>query len=240
MHRSVILAALAALVLAPAAAAHVKTNEGRWLLSGSTYSGMDQDDEPPRQENRTDPVSVMWRGGNHDYTIGHVVNHTHQHWRDRRIPDRFPNGRFMEQRRDNPLCRDAQFIFMRQSGDANDGDFSPSQSYMSTNGACTNQYHIRLWNDDVHGGFFGSNHFGEFVVSPIHHETTTEGGHEIDLEFDHARRIYYLEMAPHCKKRRWAVHPESDGWRYSDGVPYTGIITKISMRHRSDTCNGAF
>jgi len=43
----------------------------------------------------------------------------------------------------------------------------------------------------------------------------------------------------HCVYPRWGVHPESQGRDYQ-GYLYTGLMSRISFRHRADGgCGGA-
>ena len=111
MRRSILAAGGAALVLASgiglggSASGHVKTSAGNWLFTASTYSS-DDDGGSPQFDDRSDPVSVIWRGpSTAAITIGAVKAHTDQHWRDRRIPDKYPNGAFMRVRDEPPLPR---------------------------------------------------------------------------------------------------------------------------------------
>jgi hypothetical protein len=240
-----------AAVGAPVAGAHVKTDAGNWLFTGSTYSGDSDRSKPPNRENRSDPVSVIWRGPTGaTATIARAEDHTEQHWRDRRIPDRYPNGAFMRPRNNSTnerVCRDAQLVWYRDGNDANHGGWAQSRGYMSTNGLCANQYHLRMYSSALHAQLFGSNHASEWVLAPIHHEHVEISvdwppqRHVIDLPWDQSRSVYMHTMgAVHCIERDWAVHPESQDAQYGDiRVPYSGIISRISFRHKSEGCDGA-
>jgi hypothetical protein len=242
------------LVVATTASAHVKTDQGNWLFTGSTYNP-DNLGRSPDPDLRSDPVSVVWRGpSGATATLARAMDHTEQHWRDRRIPDRYPNGAFMRPRHDDDteaFCRDPQLIFYRDGNQANSGAWSQSRAYMSTNHLCGNQYHVRMWSSAIHGGFFpGGDHTAEWVIAPIHHERLAlqdpTGGdrptrHIIDLPWDQARSVYMHTIgAVHCIDRGWQVHPESEDHQYGDiRMPYSGIVSRISFRHRSEGCDGA-
>lgn len=255
MARPFVLVVLAATVLAAlgtSAQAHVKTDSGKWLFTGSTYRS---NSEPPRRAERSDPINVVWRGPSGAFaSIAGAVSHIEADWRDRYVPGRYPRGARMRPRTNRP-CTDAQWVFLRRGSAANDGRAVTSTRYMSTNGLCLNQYHTRMWSSDVHASFFGEEHRNEWVLTPIHHERValrcgfvgTTGicrpRHRIDLSFDQARSVFvHAIKRSHCYDRKWAVHPESAGFPYApgDGIgPYSGIISRISFRHRSDGCSGA-
>ena len=256
MIRNSILA-LSAVVLMAAfgqatAIGHV-TSDGRWLFTGSTYG---HSYEPPRRSDRVDPISVIWQGPSGSYAnLKIVANHLEADWRDRYVPGRYPRGARMKTRTEK-FCTNSQWVFMRSGSSANTGDAVETGRHMSTNGQCTgNQYHTRMWSSAKHGSYFGSEYANEWVLSPIHHESSvTENpnadgidvnfhGHQIDLDFDLARSVYaHAMMRSHCIDRTWRVHPESsDGFEYGpEGYgPYSGIITRISFKHRSEGCAGA-
>lgn len=231
------------------ALAHVKTSDGRWLFTGSTYRSDQDRTHPPNRTYRSDPISVIWRGpSGTDATVRRAQIHTEEHWRERRIPSNYPGGARMRVRNLNPFCRKAQYVFNRRGNSPNDGRWSSSVGYMSTNGACARQYHIRMFNSNVHGSddFFGADHRNEWVLAPIHHERVvlrcgfarTTGicrpDHKVDMSWDQARYIYYRTMKPeHCVDPKWAVHPESQRFTYGD-YEYTGLISRISFRHHAD------
>ena len=132
-----------------------------------------------------------------------------------------------------------------------------STAYMTTNGACGSQYHIRLWSSAVHSQMFsGAEHISEWVLTPIHHEHPAPrvpsidkpipSKHVIDLPWDQARSVYMHTMGEvHCIEREWTVRDEnpggSAGHAYGDiKQPYSGIISRVSLRHESDGgCSGA-
>lgn len=238
------------------ASGHTRTQDGRWYFSGSTYNKDQDRSRPPQRANRTDPVTVIWRGPpGTTASVARALSHTQEHWRERYIPSRFPRGAFMKRRTANPACRDAQYIFMRRGNASRLGRWASSIAYMSTNGTCQNQYHIRMWSSGVHAGFFGTLHESEWVLAPIHHERVRiscgltgsfpnfvpgcRPRHKIDLPWDQARYIYYrTQRRAHCVDPLWAIHPESQGQRYSN-YRNSGIISRISFRHRSEGCGGA-
>jgi hypothetical protein len=230
------MALLSALATTAPAAAHVKTAQGTWLFTGSTYS---ETTPHPEIFNRSDPVNVIWRGpSGASVSISRVLEHVEADWTDRRIPGQYPRGARMRPRA-NPLCADPQYVFMRDGDDKNSGDWTQSLSYMSTNGVCGNQYHTRLFDDSLHTSLFpGSENQEEWVLTPIHHERVRFLlDHEIDLPWDQARSAYIHAMKVHCSERGWAMHDESatDYGRF----PNSGIISRISIRHRSVGCEDA-
>lgn len=248
LRSSVITAALLVVVVAcTPAAAHVKTAQGNWLFTGSTYSADQDRDESPNRDHRSDPVTVVWRGpAGTSATVRRALDHTEEHWRERWIPSVYPRGAFMRPRT-NPLCTSPQFVFYRRGNDPNDGAWAQSRAYMSTNHRCLNQYHIRMFTDFLHGQFFpGAEHQNEIVLAPIHHERVRVEfhccpgipivrGHQIDVPWDGTRRVYLHAMKPHCVQDEWEQHPESstDYGRY----PNSGIISRISFRHDSEGCD---
>ena len=232
------------------ASAHVKTSSGKWLFTGSTYN---TNANPPERDHRSDPINVVWRGPSGTFAnIERAITHINTDWRDRYVPGRYPRGNRMGLR-DNPFCTGAQWVFMRRGNAANDGESIASAAYMSTNAACGDQYHTRMWSSYVHGAFFGDDHRNEWVLTPIHHDHLVlrcrarifpcRPEHAIDLPFDQARSVFVHAMKRvHCYERKWAVHPESAGFPYGAGDgqgPYSGIITRISFKHESEGCNGA-
>jgi hypothetical protein len=227
------------------AGAHIRLSEQDWLITGSTYS--DDEDPHPMLGDRSDPVSVVWMGpSGATATIARAADHIEQHWRERRIPTRhYPRGAFMRQRNHNPFCMDPQWVFYREGSDNNVGRWAQSTAYMTTNNACSDQYHIRLWSSRVHGAIFGADHATDWVLSPIHHETATppEGGvgHQPDLGFDSARSAYMHTMNDvHCVDRGWANHMESRNHQYGGlGVLYSGTISRVSFRHKAEGCENA-
>lgn len=244
--RIVTLAALAALATTDPVQAHVKTDAGSWLFTGSTYR---DDDGPPDRGERADPISVVWRGPTGtDVTVRRAQIHTEEHWRERRIPSQFPRGRAMRPRT-NPFCTDAQHVFYRDGTGVNNGRWAASTGYMSTNHLCGNQWHIRMWSSQIHGEMFGEAHRLEWVLAPMHHDRVVircrrtaigrrcRPTHRGDVPWDQARFVYYRNIRPeHCVDPVWAVHPESDGHDYQ-GIEYSGIISRISFRHRSAGCD---
>lgn len=244
----VIATALLAIVsVCGSAVAHVQTDQGNWLFTGSTYSDDQDRSQPPNRDHRSDPVTVVWRGpSGTDATVRRALDHTEEHWTDRHIPDSdYPRGARMRPR-SNPFCTDPQFVvFFRSGNQANQGAWAQSRSYMSTNHLCGNQYHVRLWTDYLHGQFFpGAEHQHEFVLAPIHHERVRFRlldalrlpYHQIDLPWDLARRAYLYALDAHCVEFGWAAHPEADE-DYGD-FPNSGIISRIGFRHDTEGCTG--
>lgn len=250
-------ATIAATLLASAAAcapavAHVRLGEDNWLFTGSTYRTDQDRNESPRREHRADPVTVIWRGpSGTDATIRRARDHTEADWTERTIPGGYPRGARMRPRI-NPGCTDPQFVFYRRGMDPNDGAWTQSRAYMSTNATCGNQYHLRMYSSALHGQFFaGAEHQNEWVLAPIHHERLIvrlvpqpfplpprlDTDHRIDLPWDGARRVYLHAMRIHCTQNEWAMHPESTLFRYGRYVN-SGIISRISFRHDSEGCDG--
>lgn len=241
-----------ALMMSAPAQAHVIEGKNKWLITGSTYDK--KPESGPRTADRKDPISVIWKGPNGAVaSIGAAMDHTNAHWTERRIREKYPRGKEMKPRTKNPLCTAAQFVFMRDGNGVNSGKWSSSRGYMSTNGACGNQYHIRLWNDAAHADFFGASHRFDFVLAPIHHDHVVSkcvrgaGGiilycrpdHVGDVPWDSVRTIYWKTMRPeHCTKLHWRVNPESEGFTYGK-YKYSGVVSRISFRHRSAGCAGA-
>jgi hypothetical protein len=232
---------------------HVRTADDNWLFTGSTYSGDADRSAPPSRDDRSDSMSVIWRGpSGTTATPARAMEHTEQHWRQRRIPDddRYEDGAFMRPRGGGfgEWCRDPQLVFYRDGNDANRGAWSQSATYMSTDAACWWQYHIRMWSSAIHAGFFGAGeHTAEWVLAPIHHETVSainyiedSALHDIDMPWDLTRRLYvrYQMGAVHCVDMDWQMHDESTGFDYQ-GYEYSGRISRISFRHRCDGCTGA-
>lgn len=228
---SVIIGVLLVGVLAQAHA-HVQDSKRRLYFGASTYSTDQPRTERPRARYRSDPVSVVWRTPDLKIFTTSASNHTNEHWTERRIPRRFPRGAEMNRRDNNPFCTSPQLVFNRGSLYTHDG-WEQSVRYMSTNGICGNQYHIRMWNSGVHRRLFGPEHGGDWVLAPIHHERVTFSGHEIDLPFDQARFIYARVMSgAHCVDKRWRIHAYSAGVDYGDGSSgYSGLISRIGLRH---------
>lgn len=221
-----------AVLAASDATAHVRDGKGRFYFGGSTYNTDQPRNELPRRRYRSDPMSVIWRTAGQSVGTGDAISHTREHWRERFIPDRFPRGARMNLRETNPFCRDPQLVFMR-GGPARQR-YQTSDYYMSTNGTCGNQYHVRLWTSRIHADIFGPSHSFDWALTPIHHERV--GGnfrHEIDLPFDQARFVYARVMeSVHCVDRRFGIHPHSEGVQYGDGGGgYSGIISRISVNH---------
>jgi hypothetical protein len=247
------VAAATLLVLAvgcPSAAAHVKTTAGNWLFTGETYNTDQDRGTSPNRAHRSDPVTVVWRGpAGTSATVRRALDHTEEHWRERRIPSVYPRGRFMRPRT-NPFCTDPQFVFFRRGDAPNIGGWAQSRAYMSTNHTCGNQYHIRMFSDFLHGQFFpGAEHQHEFVLAPIHHERARFNvdfhccpgvpivtvRHRIDLPWDGARRVYLHALKPHCREFDWEFNSDAST-EYGDH-PNSGIVSRISFRHASEGCD---
>jgi hypothetical protein len=248
LRSSITAGVVLALTLCAQATAHVKIGDN-WLFAGSTYNTDQPRGNPPDHDNRSDPITVIWRGpSGATATVGRVMDHTEQHWTDRRIPGRYPRGHRMRPR-DLPLCTSAQLTWFRDGTEANSGGWTQSSGYMSTNGACTNQYHVRLWSSARHGIYFpAEEHQSEWVFTPIHHEHIVfdplddqrPPHHEIDRRWDATRSVYMHALRKvHCRDRGWAVHPESS----TDYGPFpnSGTISRMSFRHGSTAseCEGA-
>jgi hypothetical protein len=255
--RSAGLAAAALLVLCSGAEAQVKDSNGQWAFTGSTYR---KATDPPAPAQRADPISVIWLGpAGASVTVRKVEDHTSAHWTARRIPDGFPKADTMAVR-NAPwqfACRDAHFVFMRTADQGpNDGAWGASTGYMSTSSTCRTQYHLRLWSSAAYADANpGSADAGEWVLAPIHHEHPIVRcvkhvlgvcvlylpDHQIDLEWDQARYIYFHVMTKvHCGDLQWDYNPESTGYQYgSDVGPYSGLVSRISLQHRSEGCTGA-
>lgn len=229
-----------------AQAAESITN-GHWLFTGSIY---DQSSGTPNRNKRLDPVSVIWKGGG-SASINNVRNYTQGYWKESAIPSGYPGGAQMKPRDDNPLCRDAHYVWFRYNGaspNAGKWEQSDGRGYMSTNGLCANQYHIRMWSSRALYDLTGS-HLLEFVLAPIHHDHTTvcwvgpipypcHG--RPDLSFDKARYVYAKVMgASVCTFIHWKVNPESEGFNYQ-GYLYSGYVSRMTfwVLVKHPTCRG--
>ena len=61
--------------------------------------------------------------------------------------------------------------------------------------------------------------------------------HVIDRDWDRVRVEMTKGMRIHCSVRRWKFHPQADGiWQNYEN---SGFIARISLRHRSQGCDGA-
>jgi len=242
------------------AAAVEDITHARWLFTGSTYG---QSSGTPNRNKREDPVSVIWKGGG-QASIKNVRNYTQTYWQESAIPKGYPGGKEMKVRDSSVppsgFCRNSSHVWFRRTGTApNSGKFEESDphGYMSTNGLCANQYHIRMWSSTALHDLTGQ-HLLEFVLAPIQHDHVEArcAGKIVfgvcigirypkhgspDLSFDKARYAYARVMSfKVCTLIHWKVNPESEGFDYQKLGKYSGFVSRITFwltaRHR--TCKG--
>lgn len=267
LHRSSLNSTAAfrvALGAAPAVAAGRRAVEditnANWLFTGSAYN---QSSGPPDRKKREDPVSVIWKGGG-QATINNVRSYTQTYWKESAIPHGYPGGKEMKVRDSNVppsrFCRSASHVWFRYTGKLPDlGKFeeSDTRGYMSTNGFCGNQYHIRMYSSSVLHELTGA-HLREFVLAPIHHDHVEArcAGKVVlgvcfgfkyprhgrpDLSFDKARYAYARVMSYKvCTLIHWKMNPESENVDYQKLGKYSGWVSRITFRKRSrhSTCKG--
>ncbi len=127
---------------------------------------------------------------------------------------------------------------------------SDTHGYMSTNGACTNQYHIRMWSsralhDETHA------HLLEVVLTPIHHDHSKPSlcskppfayrHGKPDLSYEEARDVYahLMYASGLCAFGHRKMNPESENHRYA-GYVSDGWVSRISFSPtRKRGCSGA-
>lgn len=220
------------------AQAHTRNTKGHWLFSGSTYKTKEFG-----SENRSDPLALIWAGPDSvGVTYSGVARHLSDDWRPR-------YGTWGTRNR-NRLCRAKQAIHYAAPGGG--GSWANFTFTGSTSSKCGKQYHSRYWSDVTHNNLWGSGHPDfQWVVGGIHHEhpitrlvcfgsgttraCTLKPDHKIDMPWDDARVIAYYAMRTHCRVRHWAVQPGAKHW-YGN-FENSGMITRISTRHRSQGCD---
>jgi hypothetical protein len=208
---------------------------------------------------RADPISIIWSGPDGaSITTTSVISHVSDEWEARRLPSWSYGAQAMTERQVNPGCRAAQYVFMRDTS-VNSGRWASSSAYMSSNPKCFNQYHSRMWSSAVHADLTCVACEDEWVLAGMHHERWGTANchpyasplppsigircdkptHHINMSWDQARRVYMIEMSRlHCTQSQWQVNPESQGFPYG-GYEYSGIVSRVSMRHKSNGCSGA-
>jgi len=121
---------------------------------------------------------------------------------------------------------------------------SDPHGYMSTNGLCANQYHIRMWSSTALHDLTGQ-HLLEFVLAPIHHDhveakcagpillgVCVSGFYcpkhgRPDLSFDKARYAYARVMSfKVCTLNHWKMNPESENVNYQRLGKYSGFVSR--------------
>jgi hypothetical protein len=247
---------LFALWLPTVSHAHTQDGTGMWYFTGSTYNAKTS---PPDPEHRADPISIIWSGPTGAaVTTTSVISHVSNEWQARLIPTWAYGAQAMTERQVNVGCRSAQYVFMRDTS-VNSGRWASSSAYMSSNPRCFNQYHSRMWSSAVHADLTCVACEDEWVLAGMHHERWGTANcrpyaspfppqigircdkptHHINMSWDQARRVYMIEMNRlHCTESQWAINPESENYLYGE-YQYSGIISRVSMRHKTNGCSGA-
>lgn len=250
-------ATLVALALVPATSwGHLRTQQGDWLVSPHSFK---QPDNPPNKDTVPSlPFSVIFKGEGFDYTYDSVIRHVEADWTSENVPGQFAGAGDMRER-DTGNCKTSRYAFFRLGNKARVGQPVDLGDTVSTSKGCRTQYHMRLWaagdyHDRVQTDPAHDN--DSFVLTDMHYETINlnpfsddfHKRHRVDNpaqrggpshEIDAARRVAILAMREeHCIDRRWATREPSRDETYGDSENYSGIITRISLRHRDDSARG--
>lgn len=238
MTRAILIAAaLFTLAVTSVAQANIRDSKGRFVFGGSTYRS-------PSFDEFSDPVAIIYRGGEGRVTTGRVGRHTTDDW---------PG---MGVRTTNFLCRTPQWVpFPPPSYDT--ARFVAPAMNMSNNGTCLNQTHIRVWGDTVHSQIYNHETTGNFMLGTPHKERVVTcrrrdvplipdpylcfpHKHKISGDWDQARRTTIREMGTdddgigfdraHQVQLAWAVHPTARNWY--QGKHHSRVIGRVSMAHR--------
>jgi hypothetical protein len=214
-----VIALCALLAVAVAGQAHVATLNGDMMFDGSLY-----DDDERTDDARKDPVNVIFMAGGGPVGLDRVQAHLEDDW-DGMAHDL--------------VCKSSLRAFWLFYPGVDDD--KQDRQLIATNVGCRNQFHIRLWDDKEHSE--GSVHTrDEWVLAGVHHEHIVYKfpccvSHKPDRDWDTVRIQALKEMNEHCSVRRWRFHPGAA--RTYQGYKNSGYIGRISMRHRSDGCDGA-
>ncbi len=190
------------------AEAHVQFHNGRWVFRGMTISS-------PDRKSRSDPLNIIFKGNNQSYTSGNVESHIKAHtgW----------TGTW-------PCSSKQRVVWQRVSGDATTSDKDDFQ--LDNRDALCNlsRWHLRAWDDHEHADYTNSHGpMDQWVVMNIHHENNS---HDIDLDWDAARRQFIEKMAGHCSWPVWKRHPGARiSTKVGQGFANTGRIGRISLKH---------
>ncbi len=110
------------------------------------------------------------------------------------------------------------------------------------------RYHVRLWDDLEHRDITANespNHgaVAEWLVGSVHHEHRilcfcgNLGHHQVDEDWDQARREFVQKFQTQCRVARWRALPGAKGFfgRYTN----SGLVGRISKQQVSQGCTGA-
>jgi hypothetical protein len=218
-----LLLAVTALVflaaLAVSGEAHVKFDNGRWVFGGMTWN--------EERTHREDPLNIIFMGHSREYSNDNVRSHMKDH------------AGF-----DSIHCAGNQrVVWRKRAGSATTSDKQDIQRGTGGWSGCTSsRWHIRGWDDQEHDLFTGDHgRRNQWVLAGVHHEKfhhdcgSPHGcsyGHDIDTDWDVARRKMIEKMAPHCAWPRWKRHLGARTKHRWKGYANSGWIGRISLKHR--------
>jgi len=226
---------------------------GQWYFTGVTYK-----DRPLTKANQKDPVNVFFYGAGDSspYTRARIEQHLRDDWDTSRV-----GGRpWSTDDQIIGVCKDKQYVgwpgYPGMDSDRTDwlGSTSakvfvpglPSGQYKT---GCFAQHHMRFWDDQEHTRLTpaGTHVQDDWVVAGFHHERSVSkvdpfkvtccAGHKIDRDWDRVRVEFTKGLATHCTVRRWKYQPQADGM--FQGFENSGLVARVSLRHRSQGCSGA-
>ncbi len=164
-----------------------------------------------------DPFTILWMGRFNE-TMKNIRGHVTDHFRRK--------GSRMK----GPRCTGDTAYFRSRSGRRS----GPPNLRMSTSSTCKNQYHLRVWNDTLHG------HSGrrQWAPATVHREVKDShlGRHRLTQKFEVSENIFVHEMSQkheHCTWNDWRRHP---GTSVRSKKHYSnGRISRISLEHKDDS-----
>lgn len=212
--RSIVLAAILALALIGAVAvgveAHVKFSNGKWVYRAMTIDGSGD------RSAKKDPANLIFKGHNRTYSNSNVRNHIEAHTNLGGIGCGGNQRVVWTKRNSSSTTSDKQDINIGTGG---------------TGSCLSGRWHLRGWDDQEHD-IFTSNHGrrNQWTVSAVHHEKLRCcWKHEIDMDWDVARRKMIEKMAGHCSWPKWKHRGGAEGW--IQGYYNSGWIGRISLKH---------
>jgi hypothetical protein len=214
----------------PAASAHYRAAHNNWYFYGTVY----HDSKLVKNRSKNDPLSIYFGGGQwkgsgqaaceFGYTAspGCVVTEVNVDW--------------SQMINDSGVCNTNAYVVYR---DLHGGRqfVSRAVALKTDPNGCGTEYHIRFWSDHAHASQTGYPN-DQFTLGAIHHEHRgSDLGHIIDKPWDDVRVHAVKKMRQACTYRHWHVHPGAVG--KFQGFSNSGVISRISLQQRADTCSGA-
>jgi len=192
------------------AQAHIKFSNGDWVFRGRTI------DSSGDRSDKKDPITIVFKGHDREYSNDNVFDHIADHtgW----------GG--------TGLCNDHQrVVWKKPNSNETTSDKDDFQLDNRLAVCFASRWHLRGWDDQEHYRFTsGHGRANQWTVAGVHHESGPP--HEIDMDWDVARRRFVNKMSPHCRWPKWKRHPGARGEIYH--YYNSGWIGRISLKHGPD------